>query len=58
MELFVVKNKAGKQLQSFNNKPAAKEYRDTLGGIEAGFHVSRGKDNKPSPKPHSRRGGK
>ena len=50
LELFTVKNSAGKIVFRTDDKQKAKETRDNLGGIEKGFHVSRGKDNLPSPR--------
>lgn len=50
MELFVVRNIKGNKLGSFESKPAAKAFRDSLGGVESGIRVSRGKDNLKSPR--------
>lgn len=46
MELFVVKNQENKVLAAFDNKPEAKEFRDSGKGLR----VSRGNDNLPSPR--------
>lgn len=44
-ELFVVKNSANKVCAICSNKMDAKTERDLLGGVDAGFRVSRGKDH-------------
>lgn len=54
MNLFQVVKKSGKTshtVQSkngggFGNKTTAKKWRDELGGVDAGFHVTFGPDHK------------
>lgn len=41
--LFVVKH--GRNAEYFSNKMTAKAYRDNLGGVEAGVHISKGPDH-------------
>ena len=44
-ELFVVKDSANRICATTDNKVDAKVERDLLGGVAAGYRVSRGKDH-------------